>query len=254
MLILCIAPGGFEPPSQDPESRMLDHYTTGLWRTDMFYHLKIFINVLLLLIYMIFTKKIFEGKIDESVHNQFTRFGPGTFENRALIKITLSKDKFKLSTSYDLVKDITWIITENFNNIQAKGKLFHGKNKREISKTISGEELKKICEENTFVLLNLDFDGYSVKVGKSLPKPGKALKDNFCKCVLPLKLLNEFIEKDNFKKAEISHTFIIEKINIPDQYKNDFAMARKMAKRKGKIIQITKIDGNEQKNEASFEA
>ncbi len=25
-----IAPGGFEPPSQDPESRMIDHYTTGL--------------------------------------------------------------------------------------------------------------------------------------------------------------------------------------------------------------------------------
>jgi len=203
---------------------------------------------------MIFTNKIFESKIDESVHNQFIRFGPGIFENRALIKITITKDKLKLNTSYDLVKDITWIIAENFDKIEAKGKVIQGKNKQELDKELSGEELKKICEENTFILLNLNFNNYSIKVGKSLPKPGKKLKENFCKCVLPLKLLKEFTDKENFKKAEISHTFIIEKINIPNQYKNNFAMARKMATRIGKIIRIIKIDGKEEKKEINFEA
>ena len=93
-----------------------------------------------------------------------------------------------------------------------------------------------------------------IKCGKSLPKPGSALKGNFCKCILPLNLLKEFIDQENFKKAEISHTFVIEKINIPDQYKNNFAIARKMAKRKGKIIRIIKIAGKEEKTETNFEA
>lgn len=203
---------------------------------------------------MNFIRKIFENKIDESVHNQFTRFGPGTFENRALMKITVTKDKFKLNTSYDLVKDITLLISEHFDKIEAKGKIFQGKNKEEIDKTLSGEELKKICEENKAVLLNLAFGNYKIAVGKSQPRPGSPLKDNFCKCVLPLNLLKEFIDQENFKKAEISHTFIIEKINIPDQYKSDFAMARKMAKRKGKIIKIITINGKEEKTETNFEA
>jgi len=201
---------------------------------------------------MIFTQKIFENKTDSSVHEQFVRFSKGTFENRALMKITMAKDSFKLNASYDLIKDIILVIAENFNNIEVNGKVFHEKKKQEINKTISGQELKKICEENTFILLNLSFENYDLKVGKSLPKPGKELKSDFCKCVLPLTLLKEFINEKNFKKAEISYTFIIEEIEIPKQYQNDFALARKMAIRKGKIIKFKDIDGKKETSETKF--
>ena len=62
---------------------------------------------------MLFTDKIFEGKVDEQVHKQFVRFSIGTFENRATMKITKSKDFFKLNSSYDLMKDLTKIIGKN---------------------------------------------------------------------------------------------------------------------------------------------
>ena len=41
---------------------------------------------------MLFTDKIFENKVDEQIHKQFVRFSIGTFEDRALMKITKSKD------------------------------------------------------------------------------------------------------------------------------------------------------------------
>jgi len=203
---------------------------------------------------MNFITKIFENKIDQDVHNQFTRFSLGTFENRALMKLTISKDKLKLNTSYDLVKDISLMVAENFDKIGVKGKIFQGRKKEEIEKTVSGEELKKICEENPFVLLNLEFEDYSVKVGKSLPKPGNKLKDNFCKCILPKSFAKEFIDKENLKKAVIKHTFIIEDIIVPKECENDPSMARKLAKRKGKILREIDIDGKEKKSEINFEA
>ena len=202
---------------------------------------------------MIFTKKIFDNKIDKDVHSQFTRFSKGTFESRSVIKITIVKDKLKLNASYDLVKDITMAIAENFDKIEAIGKVIHEKKKEEIDKILSGEELKKICEENTFILLNLTFEDYSIKVGKSIPKPGKGLKNNFCKCILPINLLKGFTDNEGFKKAEISHTFIIEDIVIPKEYKNDFALARLNSKRKGKIIRIEIIDKKENIKEIDFE-
>jgi len=203
---------------------------------------------------MNFINKIFQNQIDESVHSQFTRFSLGTFENRALMKLTISKDKLKLNTSYDLAKDISLLVAENFDKIEVKGKIFQGRKKEEVDKTVTGEELKKICEENPFVLLNLEFRDYSVKVGKSLPKPGNKLKENFCKCILPSKFAKEFVSQENFKKAIIKHTFIIEDIIVPKEYENDPAMARKMAKRKGKIIREEEIDKKIEKSEINFEA
>ena len=48
---------------------------------------------------MNFIKKLFEHKMDDSVHRQFKRFSKGTFENRALIDITLGSQT-KIKTSF----------------------------------------------------------------------------------------------------------------------------------------------------------
>ena len=69
----------------------------------------------------------------------------------------------------------------------------------------------------------------------------------------PLELQSE---KPDFKYAKIAHTFLIEKIEIPEELKNndDFARIREESKRVGKIIRKAVIDSVEMKKEVEFEA
>jgi len=205
---------------------------------------------------MLFTDKIFEDKVDEKVHKQFIRFSIGNFENRAVIKITKSKDFFKLNSSYDLMKDLTKIIGENTEKLTISGKIFYSGKKKEVieEKEVSGEELVNLCEETEFVLLTLSFGDYFFKVGKTLPKPGKNLKKNFCKAKLPLNLLNKITNEEFKKKLEVDNTFKINNIKIPKKYENDPALARIHATRNGKIIRKTVLDGKEKIKEHPLEA
>ncbi len=205
---------------------------------------------------MLFTDKILEDKVDEQVHKQFVRFSIGTFENRAIMKITKSKDFLKLNSSYDLMKDLTKIIGENTEKLTISGKIFYkGKKKEDIEeKEVSGEELVNLCNDVEFVLLNLSFGDYFFKVGKTLPKPGKELKNNFCKAKLPLILLDKITSEEVKKKLEISHTFIIDHIEVPKEYETDPALARINSIRKGKMIRKIVVDGEEKTKESLLEA
>ena len=203
---------------------------------------------------MIFPDELLKGNVSDEIHKNLTRFGKGIFENRALMKITIAKQKLNVTASYDLVKDITIAVAKNFTKIKASGKLIHGKKKEDIDHEVSGEDLLNMCKEYDYLLLNLSFDEYSVKVGKSLPKPGSDLKNNFCKCILPLSILDELTEKRNFKKLQVYYTIKIENIIIPDEYKNNFEEARKHSLRGGKIIRNLTVDGNTETKEAEFKA
>ena len=81
---------------------------------------------------MLFTDKIIKGEVNQEIHKLFVRFSIGTFENRALMKITKSKDFFKLNSSYDLMKDLTRIIGENIEKLTISGKIFYSGKKKEI--------------------------------------------------------------------------------------------------------------------------
>ena len=203
---------------------------------------------------MLYPQKIFENKIDEETHKQFVRFSLGNFESRAVIKLVKSKDSFKLNCSYDLVKGIIEIIAKNRDTITIFGKvIYKGKKKEEFEeKEISREELLALCEKSEFVLLNLKFQDYFLTVKKNLPKPGKPLKNNFCKAYLPLELLDK-IEPVEFKKRlERNHEFVIKEIEVPKEYENDAALARLHAKRKGILIENLIVDRVEEKKEINF--
>ena len=45
---------------------------------------------------MNFIKKIFENQVDEKVHSQFTRYGKGIFEYKALLDINVQAKKVKI--------------------------------------------------------------------------------------------------------------------------------------------------------------
>lgn len=194
---------------------------------------------------MTFIKKIFEKNIDEEVHKNFTRFSRGIFENRALMRIKKGKNDFKFYASYDLIKDITLLIAHHIQKADVAGKVVKAKKKREISASVSSEELKKICQDNDFVLLDIAAPDITFKCKKAIPKPGKALDAKFASGVLPLSFLSEFVFDNplNFKEANISHTFDIKDIIIPEAYKNSLELARIHAKRKGAIKRILDIDG-----------
>jgi len=233
---------------------------------------------------MNFIKKIFENKIDESVHNQFKRFSKGIFENRALIEISNSK-KVKIKTSFEFssnfldvlvntivgkVKVTGGIISVNKNLAEDIGfgisgkKQFQGVITYLIDCEITKEQLQNAMNKYKDALFLLTFETVygSLKTKVKSPKSTKPGKDDekpkvdFCLFVTGDKgILNDFaFDVGEFSKLSINHTFVIDSLVVPDQYKNDFALARIHAKRKGKIIRKLEIDGKLKVNECAFEA
>ena len=194
---------------------------------------------------MNFIKKLFENNVDEEVHKQFRRFSKGVFEERALIKIKKSKKGFKIYTSFEFINDLVELVASKVEKADVSGRVIKNRKKTEINESLSGEEIKRLLEENDSCLLNIKGDGVELKCKKSLPKPGSTLDGKFCKASLPLDFLNEFafdIEED-FKDLVIKHRFVIDELVVPEEYKNDFAKAREMAKRKGKLVREIEVDG-----------
>ena len=218
---------------------------------------------------MNFVKKIFYNKVDELVHRHFTRFGKGDYE-RALLIIKKSS-KLNIKSSFEFANDfVELIMQEASSDIEISGVIFcahefsldleneyskRGKiYKAEIKEQkIKKEKLKEIYEKFKFdhLLLNLNADNCSLKCKNSLPKPGSALKDNFCSASFDnVDLAKEFaFDVDNFKTLVIKHLFKIEDLVVFKEDENNFEKARINARRKGKVIRILNIDGKEIKKE-----
>jgi hypothetical protein len=226
---------------------------------------------------MNFLKNIFIGKADASAHGKFVRYGKGEYE-RLLFEITKGKNNFKVKSSFDFANDFAGIISENLKdtaNVSGKiiapydfkddispicepsayskrGKLFTA----ELSADLSPDQFRRLYEKFSpyFLLLNIKSSDFSLKVGKSLPKPGGAIKPNFCSATLPLPLIDEFAwdVKQEFSNMGIKHILNITEIVISPELRNDPAKARLEAKRKGKILRILTIDGKETRKETDF--
>ena len=154
---------------------------------------------------MNFIKKIFDREVDDLVHQQFIRFGKGEYKKRFQISLWKTK-RIKIKTSFefanDLVRlcsvfgdckisgialskrDISKIMSEN--NIKGcsetkKGGLYYQNNieKQELEK----EQLMELEKASYFTLLDLEGNGFKLKIKKKLPKPGKdedKIDDKFC--------------------------------------------------------------------------
>ena len=234
---------------------------------------------------MNFIKKIFENKIDEKVHNQFTKFGPGTFENRSLLDIRITAKAIKIKTSPEFTNELVELLANTIQDkVPVKGIVFASKNLTEesniefkeiknamgvkkhiVDSELTKEQILNICEKFPFNSINLSFETEygTLKIKEKAPKSGKPGKgDEKPKadyCVLTTKdkeILKDyaFDIEEPFKKAFIQHTVTVDEIITPEEYKNDFAKARLMAKRKGNLIRILTIDGIESQKEINFTA
>lgn len=232
---------------------------------------------------MNFVKKIFQGEYDEDTHFQFQKFSKGEFRNRALINAKKSGSKYTISTSAEfaneLVRYVAGKLGDGKTNVTGaivstndlkedldfkEIKQFQGVKRYLIDKEMSGSEILSLITKfpKAFFALSFDVDSTKLKIKPKAPKSGKPgskgsekPKANFCKLITEDKELGgSFVfEAPEFKKADIGHVFMITEIVFP-QGETDYAKIREMAKRKGKIIRIADIDGQETKSEKEFEA
>ena len=231
-----------------------------------------------------FIKRIFEGKWDAEVHSQFRRFSKGTFEHRALLDINKGKNSTKIKASYEFAKEMALKLAET---IEGKTKVtggiitvqdirddlpfepkhvkqFQGVKTFELDGEMSKEDIHGLCDKfpNAVVLLSFKTDYGALKCKVKSPKSGKPGKGDekpkadFC----------TFTSKDESiladfafgvsveKKCFIEHTFVIEKIEVPEEYKDDFKKAREHGLRVGKIIRIVSKDENVSESEFALRA
>jgi hypothetical protein len=220
---------------------------------------------------MNFIKKVFDGVVDESIHAQFIRFGKGNYGRRGLLSLWKTK-LVKIKGSFEFANDFTSFVASLdemvfSGNIWSKEKLegLSGKKKGEKwtyeVENFSSEDLKKIKNQVYYFLLDGEGEGIKLKIKKKLPKPGKSenkIDDKFCQMELDEKYYGKakeefFWDLPNGKKISVEHNFVIESI-VPPKDEKDFAKIRELAKRKGKIIRKSNVDGEESVKEIEFEA
>lgn len=218
-----------------------------------------------------FIKKIFEDKIDELTHKQFTRFGKGDYQKKAVYNVKIGKE-LVLSSTYELSNDILEFISLISNKIKSDGIILSkekssffaeiGIEKEKarlfeytVLRELSSDQIKKIANDSYFALLDCEFNGGKLKVKKKLPKPGKGpeakVNDKFCVLNLDLKFLDKvkqeflFDVKENFKKSRIEHTYHIKEIKIPESLKKEKnpEKIRLGALRVGEIERTVDLDG-----------
>lgn len=234
---------------------------------------------------MNFIKKIFDERIDESVHLQFQKFSRGEFKDRALIKVKRTGNKFTISTTAEFANELVKILAQKLGKNKTKitgsiigtndlkGELefkkisqFQGVKNYSIEQEMTGDEIIRLMEKfpKNFFALTFLVNENSLKIKPKAPKSAKPKNKNetpnpdFCKLITTdEKIAKSFVfEIPDFKEALISHDFIIESIVIPEALKKekDFAVVREKSLRKGKIIRRAIIDGKAIKSEKDFEA
>jgi len=231
---------------------------------------------------MNFVKKIFDEKPDEFVHLQFQKFGKGEFKDKALISAKNSKGKYVIYTSYEFANEIVRMLAEKLGDKETKvsgaiittsdltnqlnfktKKQFQGVKNYAIEEIFSGKKIIELLDRFPKAFFALSFEipekDISVKIKPKAPKSAKPKtkedkpKADFCKITTRDKeILKDFIfEQQEFKQAKARHEFIITDLIIPSDEK-DYLKIREEAKRKGKVIRYTIIDGKEIKNEKEF--
>ena len=222
-----------------------------------------------------FIKKIFQGEMDEKVHNQFVRFGKGEYAGRAVL--TLHKtSKVKLKGSFEYANDFINLVAElgdfNFSGVVVSKEPLDLENEKkkagayyyEVS-NVTSEKVRELAEKTYVMLLSVDSEDLKLKIKQKLPKPGKSgerkVDDKFCQLEADLIYYPQI--KDTFfwdvpdcKKVKASHIYQVTSLKMPakEEARGDFEKIRLLTKRVGKIIRKLEVDKKELKKELDFEA
>ncbi len=224
-----------------------------------------------------FVQKCENSIEDVFVHQRFIRFSVGEFK-REQVLLKRTKTHLQVQTGFGFAPDMYLLAASLLDNnavLKGEGVVVTGQKnpekvfrnagfdvasvrgkKYKVKFEFSAQDLAKAVEAlaEYIVLLKFDAPGVVLKMKMSPPKPG-SIKEKF----VTLKVESQFadtvlknvlfdVEHHTFKSATIDHTFIIEDIEIPKEFQDDFAQARKHAKRVGKIKRVVTIDKTEFEN------
>ncbi|MEA3254593.1 MAG: hypothetical protein U9Q22_02030 [Candidatus Altiarchaeota archaeon] len=216
---------------------------------------------------MNFIKEIFLGDPGQDyIHQKFIRYGKGEFLGPI---ISLKKtSRIKVNGSVDYVNILGELILKNSGgDVKVSGSIFSRKEinselipksrkmkgffNSELKDELPSSELLKLYEEfkDSYFLLDLESQGFKLKTKKKPPKPGSKINDKFFTAVLDNTLLDRIMDEicfdysnKDFREIKISHTYHINELVVPEEYMNDAAKARILAKRKGSIKRIASVD------------
>jgi len=226
--------------------------------------------------------QIFSGKSEGSGHDEFVKFGKGTFDNKYLVQCKKQKNKWAIKTSAEFANffvrrcledasgdvKIKGVIVATFNVASDIGfeveriKQFMGIKQAVINTTTSPKSILSLMDKypKAFFALSFSTDKCDLKIKPKAPKSAKPSakgdkgpKVDFCS----LKTSDESILKDlffdmgDFKEVRIKHVLMINQIILP-QGESDPKKIRELAKRKGKVIRKIVLDGKEKISEKEF--
>ncbi len=228
--------------------------------------------------------KIFSDEIDLEVHDAFVKFSKGIFQGKYLIECKKQKDLWNIKTSAEFVNffvrrgleklkepiDISGVIVSTLDlksNLEfefEKIKQFAGVKQIVINSKISPEKIISLMDKFPKAIFALSFslDNYILKTKAKSPKNGKPstkgdedVKADFCSLkTSDTSIIDDlFFDNKSFKEIKIKHTININEIILPEGISDPVKM-RGLAKRKGIITRIIKIDGNPTTKEKEFEA
>lgn len=232
---------------------------------------------------MNFIKKIWEGNVDEAVHEQFVRFSRGKFELRAVINFRISKE-IKFTTTFELANDVVLFISGLGVGAVVEGIVLSrkdlsdfleewrikGESKKKkaglyenkiLRQELNSQKLKCLADAAYYSLLDIEAEGINLKTKKKLPRPSKSSKagkinDKFCSVTLNSRYKEKLCEDFLFglavgKKVRVEHTFVVKEIKVPEKFEN-FEEARRNAKRRVEIIRKAEVDGEQIVSEKEF--
>ncbi len=229
-------------------------------------------------------KKIFDGKRDEEVHSDFVKFSRGIFADRYLIEAKRQKGRWNIKTGAEFANFLVRAcLQETKGEVEVKGaivatfpigkeaefpiervKQFMGIKQAVINAKISADKILNLMDKHprAFYALSFSTPLSELKIKAKAPKSakpaaggGKEASPDFC----VIKTSNQDIVQDllfglpDFNEASIRHVINIKEIILPNNIE-DAAQLRELAKRKGAIKRIARVDGKEIIKEADFEA
>ena len=230
---------------------------------------------------MNFIKKMCEGKYDQDVQQQMKRFSTGDFNNKAIVEIKNGK-KIKVKTTFEYANwFVKFLAEKGEGDYSIQGgvlsttdlrdelgvevvsyKQFMGVKKMEINAELPKEKVLDLLNNyhDAMMLFTFENNYGKLKIKVKAPKSGKEKADkepkvNYCVFVTEdREFLDEFAFDFNkeFKGAKIKHTFAIEKIEVPEEFKNDPKMARQKAIRHGTLIREIEVDEKKETKEYKF--
>ncbi|MDO8509383.1 MAG: hypothetical protein Q7S27_06915 [Nanoarchaeota archaeon] len=228
-------------------------------------------------------KRIFSGKSDDDMHNEFIKFSRGIFANRYLLYGKKQKDKWTIKTGCEFANFLVRrCLEKSEGEISATGiivytgslgdskipiervKQFMGIKQYVINSKVKVSDVLEAMDKypKAFFALTFSIPTAELKIKAKAPKSSKPstkgdaeVKADFCSLKTTNKELVEdlFFDFPQFNEIKIKHILDIEKVIIPTNISDPVKM-REMSKRKGKIIRDITVDGKTEKKEVSFEA